>query len=412
MGTAPSSRDASALRVVTLSHLFPNNEFNTQGLFVLERVLRMAAHADVATVAPVPWLPFGRLFPRYARAARVLAREEVRGLSVLHPRFLVLPGLHVLSAVSYALRLLFHGPTRRLLKSADVLDVHWTFPDGFAALLLARLYRKPLCITVRGNEAFYLGQGRLRQALVRRSLRSCAGVITVSEDLRQKVLRRTGLAPQDVQTVPNGVDLALFRPGNRAEARRALGLDGGHTIMLSIGRICAAKGIHHLVERWSGVRARFPDARLYIIGEPDPEGGAAYHRALAERIRSEGLEDAIVFAGKVPPARLAEWYVASDFLALISEGEGCPNVVLEALACGRPVLATSVGGVPDLVNHPGVGVLVAEDKGDLSAKMLEIHARDWDEGFIRGRMEERSWDWCAKNALDAIRRFLNSQAGP
>ncbi|MDB5047944.1 MAG: glycosyl transferase, group 1 [Fibrobacteres bacterium] len=395
------------MRILAFSHLFPNNVHDTQGLFVLERVRHMGHHADVKVVSPIPWFPLQRLFPRYARNRDVKRRQSHGNLAVLHPRFPILPGLHVLTAVSQAIALLLDAETRGLVRDAEVLDVHWTFPDGFAAAILGFCFGKPFVITLRGHEAFYEGQGRLREALIRLCLRRAAGVIAVSEELRQKAIVQAGIAPDRIKTVPNGIDAKRFHPLDRAASRNALKLKAEGKLLLSVGRLSPGKGFHLLVDALPSVLREFPDTVLLIVGEPDPEGGQAYLEKIRLSIERHGLSGHVRFLGKIAPADLVPWYSACDCFCLASASEGCPNVVLEALACGRPVVATAVGGIRDMLEDARLGIMADPAGSDFPARISQALSITWDSEYIFGKMKGQDWDWCGRNALSALLGFMS-----
>ncbi len=366
----------------------------------------MAVHASVTAIAPVPWFPLPRAFRRYAANAAVDARAVRGGLEILHPRFYVVPGLHAVSALLLCASLLLSRECRRRVRAAQVLDTHWTFPDAMASAVLGWIFGKPFVVTIRGHEAFYEGQGRIRAALILACLRRSAGVIGVSEELRRKAVRLAGLPEGKTRTVENGIDTRRFQPRDRSGARAALGLPADARILLSIGRLSPGKGFHLLVEALPAVLRRHPRAFLVIVGEADPEGGEAYLARLNSAIGRLGLSERILFAGKVLPDRLADWYSACDCFCLASVSEGSPNVVLEALACGRPVVATAVGGIVETLADGGLGLMADPRGGDLAERIGEALAREWDQAYISSRMRERDWDWCGRRALAALEDFL------
>ncbi|HLP42052.1 MAG TPA: glycosyltransferase [Fibrobacteria bacterium] len=382
------------MRIAAISHVFPNAVDRTFGLFVFERLSGMRKSAEVTVIAPLPWLPLPARLGPHGRLRGVPLRATARNLDVVHPRFLSIPGLHTISAICFALRLLLGRTTRRCLSEADVLDAHWTFPDGFAAWLVAKVLRKPYFITIRGDEAFYAGQGWLRGKLLTMALRGAAGIISVSEDLRRKTLARTGLPPGRVTTIVNGVDTELFAPMDRAEARKALGLPQDRILVLSVGFLSERKGYHKLVEAWPRLLRDFPSAELVIVGGKGAEGKASYAGRLERAIEALGLGGSVRMVGGKGPRDLVAWYAAANLYCLASSGEGCPNVVLEALACGRPVLGTAVGGVPDLIDRPELGLLFSPDFEDFHEKMKAALSLTWSPEAIRKRMEGRSWDGC------------------
>jgi teichuronic acid biosynthesis glycosyltransferase TuaC len=342
------------IRVLTFSTLYPNREMPYFGIFVENRLRHLVSSGEAASmvVAPVPWFPFEQpIFGRYAAFARV-PREELRhGIPVLHPRYPLIPKLGMSSAP-----LLMHAALRKPLAQIlnarfpfDLIDAHYFYPDGVAAVLLGRTLGKPVVITARGTDINLISHFRLARRWLRWAARRAAGIVAVSEALRDRLIE-LGASGCRIEVLRNGVDLDLFAPKDRAAARRDLGLDPDGPVVLAVSSLVRWKGVDLVIR----AVAALPSAHLVIVGE-GPEAGAL--RRLAEALR---LRERVRFLGPLPQDRLASWYHAADVLVLASAREGCPNVLLEALACGTPVVAAAVGGVPEIVRDAAAGRLVAE----------------------------------------------------
>ena len=340
--------------MLTLSSLYPNRDMAQHGIFVENRLRRLLDSGEVASlvVAPVPWFPFtNRRFGRYATLAGVPREERRHGTIVLHPRYALIPKIGMSSAP-----LLMYGSLRRCLERVlqerfrfDVLDAHYFYPDGVAAVMLGRRLGKPVVITARGTDVYLIPDYRLPGRWIRWAAKRAAGIVAVSEALRARLIA-LGIEASRIEVLRNGVDLELFAPGDRAAARQAVGLDVDGTVVLSVGQLIPRKG-HDLAMR---AVARLPEATLVIVGEGPKADGL---RRLARRL---GSAERIRFLGAIPQERLATIYNAADVLVLASTREGYPNVLLEALACGTPVVATAVGGVPEVVRDSVAGRLVEE----------------------------------------------------
>ncbi len=340
--------------MLTLSSLYPNRDMPQHGIFVENRLRRLLDSGEVASVvvAPVPWFPFtNRSFGRYATFAGVPREERRHGIAVLHPRYALIPKIGMSSAP-----VLMYGALRRCLERVlrdrfrfDVLDAHYFYPDGVAAVMLARRLGKPVVITARGTDINLISDYRLPGRWILWGAKRAAGIVAVSEALRARLIE-LGIEASRIRVLRNGVDLELFAPGDRVAARRALGLNVDGVVVLSVGQLIPRKG-HDLVIR---AIARLPEATLAIVGEgPD----AAALQRLAEHV---GIGGRARFLGAMPQERLAAVYNAADVLVLASTREGYPNVLLEALACATPVVATAVWGTPEIVGAPAAGRLVEE----------------------------------------------------
>jgi glycosyltransferase involved in cell wall biosynthesis len=324
------------------------------GIFVETRLRELLRSGEVETkvLAPVPWFPSqSARWGAYAKIAATPARETRSDIDVLHPRFLVLPKIGMtLSPLLLAMGSI--GPLRGLMAEGfdfDVIDAHYFYPDGVAAALLAHMVGKPLAITARGSDLNLIARYLLPHRMMRWAARRADASIGVCQALAD-VLRSWDIDPRRLHVMRNGVDLRRFRPLSSTEARCQLGLEGT-PLLLSVGSLIELKGHDLAIDALNALVPQYPNARLVIIGE-GPERLGLERRAI-----KCGLRPKVKFAGTVPNEQLASWYSAADVLVLASRREGWANVLLEAMACGTPVVATKVGGTSEVVAD-SVGVLV------------------------------------------------------
>lgn len=340
------------MRVLVYSTLYPNAEQPQHGGFIEKRVLELRRRTgwSFEVVAPLPWFPLvGERYGLYGRYARVPAREERHGLIVHHPRYPVIPRLSwrfapwLLAPPSIA--------CLRAVRAAgfdfDLVDAHFLFPDGCAAVTAARALGVPVVMTARGSDVNDSLDQPLARALVRRAMHDAACTLAVAEPLAARLTALAGDG-RPVPVVPNGVDHGVFRPLPRDAARATLDVTG--TVILTVGNLRRLKGQHLLIEALATLR----DATLLVAGDGEER------MALGELAASLGVAARVRFLGAVANTDLPRLYAAADVFALASSSEGCPNVILEALACGTPVVATAVGAIPDLLPSAGLPYLVAE----------------------------------------------------
>ena len=406
--TAPAQ--GGGPHVVVLSSLFPSSVQPGAGLFVRERMFRVGQRLPLSVVAPVPWFPLQGLVRRWRPAFRPGApRHELQsGLDVWFPRFPSVPGM--LKRLDGLCMALGAWPRLRALKAAgrlDLIDAHFGYPDGYAAVLLGRWLRVPVTITLRGSEARH-ARDPVLAPLLARALRDATQVFSVSESLRQVAIG-LGTPAGKVQVVGNGVDLRRFSPIERAQARRALGLPEGAPVLVSVGGLVERKGFHRVIELLPRLRQRFPDLRYVVVGGPSPEGDMG--AALREQVAALGLEAAVHFLGPLPPDRIREPLSAADAFVLATRNEGWANVFLEAMACGLPVVTTDVGGNAEVVCRQELGTVVPFGDAQALGDALE-HAltRRWDSQAIMAYAQANTWD---RRVETLVERFeaLHAQAG-
>jgi glycosyltransferase involved in cell wall biosynthesis len=345
---------ASPLRILTFTTLFPNREQPTHGIFVEHRLRQVLASGEVAVrvMAPVPWFPSRNdRFGAYAQLARVPQHETRHGIAITHPRFISLPriGMHLAPLLLY---LSVRRAVREIIAQGfdfDLIDAHYYYPDGVAAAFIARELGKPFVVTARGSDINLIAEFRVPRRMMLWTARNAAATITVSGALKAR-LAAFGADAHRIKVLRNGVDLALFRPCERNSAKRKYGVEGPAPVLISVGNLIQPKGHHIAIE----ATAYHPSARLLVVGA-GPERPAL--QALAGRL---GISERVYFLGRVGQAELPETYSAADILILASSREGWANVLLEAMACGTPIVATDVGGTPEVITEPAAGLLVKE----------------------------------------------------
>ena len=393
------------LNVLALSYLFPNLAQPGYGIFVLNRLRAVSRYCHVKVIAPIQWYPFIRKLRSSFWSGDIPHHEQREGMDVFHPRFVVIPrymkwldALTFLFAASKVARNL-----RRDGYDYDVVDVHWTYPDVVAGWFLARRYGRKFGVTVRGHEALYDTEFTVRRWLVSFFLRRADFVVPLSEELAAKVVA-LGVDPKRVRVILNGVDLSHFSYVDAAAARNGLGLDPGRKVLLSVGRLTAGKRHDHLV-RMMPALPQNTDVDLYIVGGVNPEDDFGHQ--LRKMIDELGLTN-VHLVDSVSHEKLRLWYGAADVFCLATRGEGCPNVVLEALACGAPVVVTRVGAVEELVKQGINGMLVDLD-ADFGKPVAQALATQWDRRQIAERMRQWGWDACAQQVIKVYDAALSAE---
>ena len=339
------------LRVLAITKIFPNAAEPLSAPFNRQQFAALAELCELEVLATIPWFPGAGLVARWSSAGKLAAvprRETIAGIEVRHPRTLFLPRLaHAAWGPLYAASI---APALvRYRGKVDVVLGSWAYPDGFAAVIAGKLLGVPSVVKLHGSDINVIAKLPGPRRLSAWALPQAAKVVAVSRALADEVVA-LGVPRANVEVVMNGVDAELFRPRDRAAARAELGLPAG-PLALYVGNLKAEKGIHDLLAAWTKVRT----GTLAVVG-----GGPI---AIAG--------ERVLAVGPLPHARVTTWMAAADVLVLASHAEGTPNVVLEALASGRRVVATAVGGIPDLVTSAELGELVPPRDPDALAAALE-----------------------------------------
>jgi glycosyltransferase involved in cell wall biosynthesis len=387
------------LRLLTYTTLFPNAERPNHGIFVENRLrdLLRSGQAESVVLAPVPFFPSANpRFGEWGRHAKVPRSEARAGLVVHHPRFPVIPKV----GMSLAPWLLYQASARalgRMLAQGqrfDLIDAHYFYPDGVAAVWLGRRFHLPVVVTARGSDVTQLPNYPIPRRLLRQAIQTADGLIAVSAALKTALVG-LGADAARVEVLRNGVDTALFHPMDRNAARSRLGLS--RPTLISVGLLVERKGHHRVIE----AMRLLPDHELLILGEG---GERARLEGLIDR---HGLGDRVRLLGSRPHAELPFFYSAADALVLASSREGWANVLLEAMACGTPVVASPIPGNPEVVRSPEAGMIAPENSPDgIAAGVRALFAAPRDRVATRAYAERFGWAATTEGQLALFRRVL------
>lgn len=403
-----TERPTTGPRMLVFSSLFPSAAEPGAGLFIRERMFRVAEHLPMVVVAPRPWFPgqgLIRLFrPHFRPPAPRFEIDD--GIEIHRPRYLSLPGfckwadgpLMALGAARTVRHL-----QRRL--DIEVIDAHFLYPDGFAATRLARQLGLQCTVTLRGTEVRMARDPRLRPRLARAAA-DATRLFAVAGSLA-RVAEELGASPDKIRVIGNGVDAQQFRPHDRNAARQALDLPPDVPVLVSVGTLVERKGFHRVIECLPALRRKFPGLRYLVVGGAGPEGDWSDH--LRARVTELDLDDSVRFLGHRSPDELPTLLSAADVFVLATRNEGWANVFLEAMACGLPVVTTDVGGNKEVVADKRLGTLVPfDDTEALETTLATALDTSWDREFIRTHAEANDWSLRVDVLLHEFERLHGS----
>ena len=370
------------MRITVVTSYFPTSARPYGGNSAFQTLRRLKPRASIQVVSPQEhYLDVPFLKP---------ARYEPADLTWQPPEFET-------TYVSYpAIPLLtrpFNGPlvAKILLPHVrmtrpDLILNYWLYPDGYAAVRIARELDVPVVVGAIGSDL----RTRTDPFTIKRVLETMTAadaVITVSEELRQLAISR-GVAGEKVTSILNGCDTTIFYPGDRDLARRQLGVDRDDELIVYAGNLLETKGLGELMDAFAGLAKTRPKARLALVGQ------GPFRDTIGRRIAMSGLEKSVLLPGRCDATGIAQWMRAADIFCLPSYSEGCPNVVVEALACGRPIVGTNVGGIPELVKKNSGILIPPRDPIALRTALDTVLSATWDRGEI-ARTSTRSWETVA-----------------
>ena len=392
------------LRVLTLATLFPNVARPTFGVFVERQTLGLANSRDVEVqvVAPIgcpPW-PLS-LHPRYRPLRHLPDRERWKGVQLYRPVFPIRPqGDQSGTPRRIAARLRPVLAEIRRTFPFDVIDAEFFWPDGPVAMALAGDFGVPFSVKARGSDIHLWGRRPDSAPLVASAARRADGLLAVSEALKSDMVA-IGLPGEKIRTHYTGIDLDRFRPLDRAEAKRRLGLDG--PLLVCPGTLSTRKGQDLAIQ----ALGRLDRATLFLVGDgPD-------RAAFDQLARKLGLADRVRFLGNRPHDEMPELLAAADVMVLPTVSEGLANVWVETLACGTPVVTTDLPCAREAID-PGCGRLVPRSAEAIAKAVSELIDSPLAQGQVRRSAERFSWQRNSAELVDhlsaIVARFNLSRA--
>jgi teichuronic acid biosynthesis glycosyltransferase TuaC len=389
------------MKILTFTSLFPNQKRPDFGIFIFQSVCHLAKRPGnfVQVVAPAPYFPSWFPSNRWASYRHLPRKEDIGNLEVYHPRYPLLPGL-LMPLHGFLMFLGCFNLVRRLHRKFkfDCIHAHYVYPDGFAAVLLGKLLGLPVVVSARGTDINVFPSFRTIRPMIVWSLGEAAGIVAVSAALKSAILR-LGVPAEKVLVVPNGVDTKRFRRLPQPDARQALGIPKDAEVVVSVGSLTPAKNHGLLVSAFAKLLGDRPGAKLFIVGD------GPSRPKLEDLIRKSRLQESVSLVGAQPNQQLSLWFSAADVSCLVSSREGWPNVLMESIACGTPVVATRVGGVPELLCSPDLGILTEQNTESVTAALNSAFAKRWNRDALVQHARTREWDKVA----DEIERYLFSR---
>ena len=388
------------IRIALVTPMLPIPQDKTRGRFIHETARALSAIAKVKVFfqqASYPRLPF--VAPRSFLEGTVGSDYTVDGLDVDAFTYPVLPVLSraINGHVSGAALL----PKVRAFQP-DLVLAYWVYPDAYGALRTARRLVVPCVVGALGSD-IHVRSG-LNTVMTRRTIQAADALITVSEAMRQTAIHTFGAKPDKVHTIVNGFNTSVFHLRDRHQMRQKLGMPTDEESIVYVGRFVEAKGMRELITAFTRLRATRPRCRLNLVGD------GVMREELAALVQREGLGDTVRMPGGLPPEQVAEWVSASDVLTLPSWSEGYPNAVVEGAACGRPVVATDVGGTREILDASNGILIPPKDPQALQDALTQALDGQWDHAAIAGRMT-RTWHDVARETLTVCEQVLRPSAG-
>lgn len=384
--------------------MYPSIFNEVGGIFVHQQVKELQKQGcEVKVISPVPWTPFPIKYfsKKWKKYSKIPQKAIWEGIEVYYPRYFTLSGdsFHIMKGLLMPCTMR-NFVKRNLTNDFDIIHAHITsFHMGWLGKSLKERFNKKLVITVHGSKSTYPSE-RIRKIFIKKVFNTADKIIAVSNCLKDRVLKY-GIDKGKVIVIGNGVDLKIFHPINRNEVRAILGLPMGDKIILNVASLSKIKGQTNLISAFSKVKKSFSKTVLVIVG------GGELKQELKRKAREEGVEDSIRFVGPQPHGKIPLWLNAADLFVLSSFNEGMPVSLIEAIACGKPVIATKVGGIPEVICSENYGILVEPgNPTQLYNAIIKAFKKDWRENEIAKYGAKFTWENVAKSLQNLYMNLL------
>lgn len=344
--------------VVIVTNLYPNLHDKNRGIFIRQLVERLTAEFDITVICPIPWRPNFLVVDK----DRIPASDTINGIDVFYPRHIVIPkllrasyGWLMYQALLPAIKKLHHN------KQIDLVSAHWIYPDGVGAVKAAKNMGLPIVVHALGCDINEYSKYLMRRIQISKALKDSNLVVVKSQDLAKKTMQ-LGANENNLRVIHNGVDREVFYQQNMQSVRLELGLEAEKNYLLFVGNLQQEKGLQYLIDAMSMLSPC--ECELIIIG------GGPLESSIKNLVKAYLLESVVHFYGRIPHNLIPKYINAVNALCLPSIREGCPNIVLESLSCGTPVLASRVGAVPEIITDDAHGIIVSPQSADQLAQQI------------------------------------------
>ncbi len=390
------------INTLTYTSLYPNSVQIRHGIFIENRIRKLVESGRINShvLAPVPWFPLkSELFGSYGQYSKIPAKETRHGIHVSHPRYPVIPkvGMNLAPALM-ASSTYQQAKSLRKKTSFHVIDAHYFYPDGVAAALLGKWLGCPVVISARGTDINLFPDFNLPRKMIVWAAQQSAAIITVCQSLKDRLIN-LGISEQKINVLPNGVDSNFFQPGNRQTLRKQHKLT--RPTLLYVGNLIPLKGVDIILDSLTSL----PEFECIIIGD-GPE------KAKLEKLAvSLQIADRIRFIDNLNQAELVDYYTMADVLLLPSSREGCANVLLEALSCGTPAIATAVGGSPDIIRNSNAGLLMEARNSDSMIRTIrKLFNNMPNSNDVRNHVQQFSWSPIITQQINIYQSVINTHS--
>ncbi len=384
------------MNLLIITNLFPTPADHERGIFTLQLVKRLQKHANVTVVCPLPWFPKInflnniKVFNKWSTFSNVPLKYIIDGVEVHSPKYILLPkiseNIHDKLMMAGIIRYV-----RKLHKNIhfDAVNSQWLYPDSVAAGKITKKLQIPHIPTGLGCDVNLDIYQPVKGNKILDMLHHSRAITVVSNGLKEELIKNN-IENNKITVIPNGIDIDKFKILNKDECRKNLNIPKEQSVILYVGRLSEEKNVSTLIKAASKLIKTNQTLHVYLVGDGPLRSEL---ELLANKL---GTLKNIHFIGKIVHDLVGTWMGATDYFCLPSLREGCPNVILESLGCGRPVIASNVGAIPDIVTNESGILFTPEDVTGLTNALSTALRTNWNEEIINKSVKNLSWENAAK----------------
>lgn len=398
------------MKILVLSHMYPSRFNEVSGIFVHQQVKELREQGcEVKVISPVPWTPFpiNKLKAKWKAYSKIPNYEEREKILVNYPRYLAFPKSYLFEYSGYSMYWSIKNILRKIYKhfSFNLIHAHTLLPDGFAGTLLKKRIGVPLIVTIHGSDLLiYPYQNKRTLFYSLNVLKKASKIITVSSHLKNKCCNEFNAPEEKIKVIPSGYNNRIFNFKLTDFNKRKI---NNRFIILFVGHIIRAKGIFDLLNAIEIIRKL--DQNIYKRISWVIVGQGTDMMEFKKRLTAFNINNDVKVVGEVPHEKISKYMENADFIILPSWSEGLPATLVEAMGCGLPIIATEVGGIPELINKD-IGILVEpKNPEELAKGIIKAISKDWNRKFISEYAKRYTWKKNAEKMIKIYKEVLNSE---
>lgn len=379
------------MNVLLYSSEFPTPANRSSSVFTYYMAKELNKLCSLQVVSALPWFPnvdYLKVNKKWAEKAEIPFSFDFNGLTVSYPRYPLLPKISSnFHPFLQAVGSFNHVKKLHKKNNFDVINAHWIYPDGVAAVILGKWLRIPVVLTAMGCDINVFGQNPVKRMQIVWALKNAQKATAKSLDLVRKMQGMLS-QPHNIEQIPNGVhaEKFIFTTEKKKALRQQFNLSNDKQYLLYIGRLSEEKGLDILIAAMNELKKNNLLSFQVLIA-----GSGNLDSYLKSCVSNYNLENSISFLGQLSREEVALWMAVSDGVCLPSRREGLPNVILEALASGLPVVASRVGGVPELLNKENGIMVEPENPQALAEGIVKLFTTEWNRTRIYSSVKHRTW---------------------